>query len=111
MAAALGGMAQVGNPRLPMDREALNLMVNASSDYTSHTQMHPRYAFPATDPAFFPTNSRVPVLQTGENGGARYGIQVPMPVPTMPEAGPTTANGRIIRSAGTGLSFAGGAAG
>lgn len=110
MSAALSGMAQTGNPREPMDRSALAALANASADYTSHAILHPRYAQPASDPAFFPTTSRVPVLNAGENGGARYGLQVAVQPPIMHEAGPTTANGRVIQRGSTGQSFAGGAA-
>lgn len=109
MAEGLAGMSQIGNPRQPMDRSALRDMVNASADYTSGATMHPRYSAPASDPAFFPTASRPNVLN--ENGGARFGLRVAMPIPALPEAGPTTANGRLIRGNGTGGSFAGGAAG
>jgi hypothetical protein len=103
-AVGLAGMAQTGNPRIPMDTSALADLVNASADYASHTIMHPRYSAPADDPAFFPVARPVNVLKS-ENGGARYGIRVPMDVRVAPEAGPTTANGRIIRGRGTGQSF------
>lgn len=107
MAEGLAGMAKVGSPRQPMDRAALRDMVNASADYTSGATMHPRYSAPASDPAFFPTAARPNVMN--ENGGARYGLKVNVPIPALPEAGPTTANGRLIRGKGTGGSFAGGA--
>jgi hypothetical protein len=107
MAEGLAGMSSTGSPRQPMDRSALRDMVNASADYTSGATMHPRYSAPASDPAFFPTAAR-PAVQN-ENGGARYGLRVAMPIPSLPEAGPTTANGRLIKGSGTGGSFAGGA--
>ena len=107
MAEGLAGMAKTGSPRQPMDRAALRDMVNASADYTSGATMHPRFSAPASDPAFFPT-ARPDNVQH-ENGGARYGLKVNVPIPTLPEAGPTTANGRLIRGRGTGGSFAGGA--
>lgn len=106
MAVGLAGMAQTGGPRQPMDRSALRDMVNASADYTSGATMHPRYSQPASDPAFFPTAR--PANVPNENGGARYGLKVNIPIPALPEAGPTTANGRLIRQGGGG-SFAGGA--
>lgn len=108
MAVGLAGMASTGSPRQPMDRSALRDMVNASADYTSGATMHPRFYAPASDPAFFPTAARPPVLKDG-TGGARYGLRVAVPVPISPEAGPTTANGRLVRGRGTGGSFAGGA--
>lgn len=109
MAEAISGMASTGNPRQPMDRDAVATVVNGSADYTSGAQMHPRYSQPANDPAFFPTARPAP--QQLEPGGARFRLEVPISIPALPEAGPTTANGRLIGSAGTGGSFAGGAAG
>lgn len=106
MAEGLAGMSSTGSPRQPMDRSALRDMVNASADYTSGATFHPRYSAPASDPAFFPTAARPQVMT--ERGGARYGLRVAMPIPVLPEAGPTTASGRLI---GKGSSFAGGAAG
>ena len=108
MQTGLAGMAQMGNPRVPMDKGALAGLVNASANYTSHGIDHPRYSQPAMDPAYFPVARPLPALQTGENGGARYGIRVGIPILTMPEAGATQANGRIIRSQGRTGSFYGG---
>jgi hypothetical protein len=107
MAVGLAGMSSTGSPRQPMDRTALRDMVNASADYTSGAQMHPRFYAPASDPAFFPVARPNPVQN--ENGGARYGLRVSMPVPVSVEAGATQANGRLIRGKGTSGSFAGGA--
>jgi hypothetical protein len=109
MAVALGGMAQTGNPRVPMSTEAVQQMVNASADYTSGATMHPRYSQPVNDPAFFPVARPQNVLN--ENGGARYGLRVNMNPPVLAEAGPTTANGRKVGGGGTNQSFSGGAAG
>ena len=108
MAEGLAGMSSVGNPRQPMDTSALRDMVNASADYTSGAISHPRWSAPASDPAFFPTAAR-PATQIDGRGGARYGLRVNMLTPSLPEAGPTTANGRLIRGSGTSGSFAGGA--
>jgi hypothetical protein len=110
MAIALGGMAQTGNPRIPMQSEAVQQMVNASADYTSGATMHPRFSQPVNDPAFFPTARPEPVLLGP--AGPRYGIRVNMNPPVLAEAGPTTANGRQVGGGGgTSASFAGGAAG
>lgn len=103
MAVGLSGMAQTGNPRVPMDTGALADLVNASANYASHAIMHPRFYQPANDPAFFPTAR--PANVPNENGGARYGIKVNMNPPISPEAGPTQANGRVIRGRGTTQSF------
>lgn len=108
MAQGLAGMATTGSPRQPMDRSALRDMVNASADYTSGAQMHPRFYAPASDPAFFPVAAPVNVQQDG-TGGARYGLRVRMPIPVSVEASSTQANGRLIRGRGTSGSFAGGA--
>jgi hypothetical protein len=108
MATALAGMAQTGNPRVPMDRAALQGLVNASADYTSGATMHPRFSQPVNDPAFFPTAMPKPMLQ--EKAGARYGLRVNMNPPVLHEAGPTQANGRTVRGRGTGGSFWGGSA-
>lgn len=104
MAQAIGGMASVGNPRVPMDTAAAQGINNASADYTSGATLHPRYSQPAMDPAFFPTARPSQTLASG-TGGARYRLVVGIPTLSMPEAGPTTANGRVIRSAGTTGSF------
>lgn len=89
----LSGMAT--NGRQPMGTEALTAMVNRSMESSAHGILHPKYSSPANDPAYFPV-ARPDNVLIGENGGARYGINVSMPVPVMPEAGPTTANGRVI---------------
>lgn len=108
MATALSGMAAIGNPRVPMDRSALTDMVNASAEYTSATIMQARHSQPYTDPAFFPTNARQPVLEQGTSG-ARYRIQVPVGGLGQPELGPTQSSGRVIRNrGGAGGSFWGG---
>jgi hypothetical protein len=104
MGEALSGMAQVGGARQPMDRSALEGLVNASADYTSHAISHPRFSAPANDPAFFPVARPQNVLM-GENGGARFGIRVQVSPPIMPEAGPTTANGRLVGPKGRSGSF------
>jgi hypothetical protein len=110
MAVGQAGMAAMGagNARQPMGRDALATLVNASANYTSGAILHPRFTQPAGDPAFFPTAQPQNVLQ--EKGGARYCCEVNLPAPTSHEAGPTQANGRIIRGRGTGGSFWGGAA-
>lgn len=111
MQEGLSGMAKVGNPRQPMDREALNSMVNRSAEPESmRGSAMPKKGAQSGDPGLFPTDTRPNVLQ--ENGGARYATRVRMPVVSPAEAGPTTANGRIIsgQQAGRGRPFYGGAA-
>lgn len=109
MKTGLAGMASSGNPRVPMDTVAIQSFVNQSAQATSHGQMHPRFSQPANDPAFFPVARPAPVLQ--EKAGARYGLRVNIPTLTLPEAGATQANGRVIKGRGTGGSFWGGSAG
>lgn len=111
MQEGLSGMAKVGNPRQPMDREALKTMVNRSAESGStRGTSRPKSGVQSGDPSLFPTNSRPNVLQ--ENGGARYGTRVRMPVVAAAEAGPTQANGRLIsgQQRGRGRPFQGGAA-
>lgn len=100
MKTALTGMAQIGNPRQPMDTSALAAVVNASADYTSHAKMHPRYSQPVEDPAFFPVARPQNVLAPG-TGGASYRVVVGVPELPLAEAGPTTANGRVVSGRGT----------
>lgn len=99
MATALAGMASIGNPRVPMDRSALTTMVNASAEYTSGTIQQARHSQPYSDPAFFPTATRQPVLEQGTSG-ARFRIQVPIGGLGQPELGPTQGAGRVIRNRG-----------
>ena len=106
MSEGLAGMSSIGSPRQPMDRSALREMVNASADYTSGAKMHPRFYAPASDPAFFPVAQ--PNNVQNENGGARYGLRVSMPVPVSIEASATQANGRLIRGRGIHGSFGAG---
>ena len=108
MQEGLSGMAKVGSPRQPMDREAINKLVNRSAQ--SKGTSRPKHGVQAKDPSLFPTKSRGKVLQ--ENGGARYATRVRMPAVALAEAGPTTANGRIISGQQRGRSgpFRGGAA-
>lgn len=111
MQEGLSGMAKVGNPRQPMDREALKTMVNRSAEPKSaRGTSRPKSGAQSSDPGLFPTNARPNVLQ--ENGGARYGTRVRMPVVAAAEAGPTQANGRLISGQQRGRSgpFSGGAA-
>lgn len=96
-------MATVGNPRQPMDRSELAAMVNRSAQGQGIKQ--PKQSTASGDPALFPTARPAPVLQ--ENAGARYGLRVNAPVPALPEAGPTQANGRLVRGRGTVQSFYG----
>jgi hypothetical protein len=72
-------------------------MVNRSAQ-SSKGVKQPRQGTASGDPAFFPTARPAPVLQ--ERAGARYGLRVSSPVPVSPEAGPTQANGRLVRGRG-----------
>lgn len=103
MATGLAGAAQSGSPRAPMSYDAIKTFVNQSAQGTSHGQEHPRFSLPANDPAFFPTARPEPTLLGP--AGARYGLKVKVPIPVLPEAAPTQANGRVIRGRGTGGSF------
>lgn len=108
MATALAGAAKVGNPRELMDRQIVSNFVNASAKST-RGDLKARFAQHIADPAAFPTATRVNV-PLGP-AGARYGIRVNVQPPALHEAGPTQANGRVIRNrGGVGGSFWGGAA-
>lgn len=109
MAVGLAGMAQVGNPRQPMDEAAIRGFLNISATGTTKGISRPRYAQQVTDPALWPHVEPKPTMVTGTSG-ARYGIRVKIPVLAPPEAGRTQANGRIIRGRGTGNSFWAGSA-
>lgn len=101
MQSGLSGMAN--NHRVPMEASAVADLVNGSADYTSGAILHPRFAQPANDPAFFPVARPAPVYLGP--AGARYGLQVFSTPPPLPEAGPTQANGRIIQNKGTSNAF------
>lgn len=109
MDAAVAAGAQ--NHRVPMGRDALASLANKSAE--NHAKMlRARGGAQAGDPGLFPTATRGKTMVSGPNepAGARYGIRVNTAAPTLPEAGPTTANGRVIPARGTpGQGFAGGA--
>jgi hypothetical protein len=110
MQEGLSGMAKMGSPRQPMSREALATMVNRSAEASSmRGQAMVKKGSQSQDPGLFPTNSRPNVLQ--ENGGARYATRVQIPRLIPPEAGPTTANGRLVggQQRGRSAPFSGGA--
>lgn len=94
MSAALGAEAQ--NLRVPMGRDALADIANRSAENHARLLMA-KGNTQAQDPGLFPTDVRSAVM-ISEPAGARYGIRVNTAAPIMPEAGPTTANGRIIPS-------------
>ena len=101
--------AMSNNHRVPMDRDALAGLANRSAE--NHAKMlAQRGGAQAGDPGLFPTATRQPTM-ISEPAGARYGTRVKTAAPIMPEAGPTTANGRLIpgRNSARG-GFQGGAA-
>ena len=92
MDAAVAAEAQ--NHRVPMGRDALAGIANRSAE--SHAKMLMNKGnTQSQDPGLFPANTRKPTM-ISEPAGARYGIRVNTAAPTMPEAGPTTANGRLV---------------
>lgn len=99
--AALAGMAQVGNPRVPMGDSAYS----APKTYggSANTTLVPKKHGKSGDPTP-PTGHRKGVAYpkpagSGDRDGAVYRISVNLPAPQSPEAGATQANGRVIRSA------------
>ena len=86
--------AEGQNHRVPMGRDALAGIANRSAE--SHAKMLMNKGnTQSQDPGLFPTNTRSTTM-ISEPAGARYGIRVNTAAPTMPEAGPTTANGRLV---------------
>lgn len=92
MDAAVAAEAQ--NHRVPMDREVLAQIANRSADNHARMLMASQQS-KSQDPGLFPTATRQNVMNP-EPAGARYGIRVNTAAPIMPEAGPTTANGRLV---------------
>jgi hypothetical protein len=95
------------NHRVPMGRDVLADIANRSAE--NHAKLlQAKGNTQAQDPGLFPTNTRSRTM-IPEPAGARYGIRVQTAAPIMPEAGPTTANGRVIPSRATpGGGFSGG---
>ena len=88
--------AEGQNHRVPMGRDALAGIANRSAENHAKMLMNKRNT-QSQDPGLFPTNTRQPTM-ISEPAGARYGIRVNTSPPIMPEAGPTTANGRLVPS-------------
>lgn len=97
MADALAGMAQVGNPRVPMGTAAVALAQNLSAD-PGKGMLRPRYSgIQPGDPALTPGGHRAPIIQ--EALGARYGVNVSTPAfDASGMAQYTQASGRVIPS-------------
>jgi hypothetical protein len=100
-AAALAGMAKVGNPRVPMGNAAYTLQ----GGYTpsKNTTLRPKGGAQAGDPTP-PTairkTGRYPLpAGSGDRNGAGFRVQAVFPPHQSPEAGLTQANGRVVRSA------------
>lgn len=101
-AAALAGMAQVGNPRVPMGNAAYTL----GHGYTpsKNTQLRPKQGAQAGDPTAPGTKQNraqggypVPAGK-GDRNGAGYRVQAVFPPHQAPEAGATQANGKVVRT-------------
>lgn len=100
-AAALAGMAKVGNPRVPMGNAAYTLQ----GGYTpsKNTTLRPKGGAQAGDPTP-PTGLRKSVAYplpagSGDRNGAGYRVVAKFPPHQSPEAGATQANGKVVRSA------------
>ena len=86
--------AEGQNHRVPMGRDALAQIADRTAQ--NHAKMlMAKGNTQSQDPGLFPTNTRQNVPMP-EPAGARYGIRVNTAAPTLPEAGPTTANGRLV---------------
>jgi hypothetical protein len=101
-AAALAGMAKVGNPRVPMGNSAYSL---SNTPPPLSGTLRPKGSVAAGDPSAPGTKQNrarspypLPAGQ-GDRNGAGFRVQASFPPATAPEAGATQANGRIVKSA------------
>jgi len=100
-AAALAGMAKVGNPRQPMGNAAYTLQ----GGYTpsKNTVLRKKGGAQAGDPtpptAVRKTGAYPLPAGSGDRNGAGYRVQAVFPPHQSPEAGFTQANGKVVRSA------------
>ena len=99
--AALAGMAQVGNPRVPMGDTAYQApkSYGSSPNTTLRAKGHSKSGDP-TPPTGHRTGVQYPLpAGSGDRDGATYRVSVKLLAPTLHEAGATQANGRVIRPA------------
>lgn len=102
-AAALAGMARIGNPRVPMGDAPYNVKAGAAYVPSKNTTLRKKGGAEAADPTP-PTAIRGRTAYPlpagdGDRNGAKFRIQAKFPPSTLPEAGQTLANGRIVKSA------------
>ena len=99
--AALAGMAQVGNPRVPMGDSAYAAPKTYGS--SPNTTLRKKGGAQSADPT--PPTGRRKGTQyplpagSGDRDGAAYRVSVRLPGPSLHEASATQANGRVIRPA------------
>jgi len=94
---ALAGMAKVGNPRQPMGNAGYTFN-NASGAPSKNTTLMPKKGAQAADPNPMPGQPGTHRYASYNRNGAHYGVAVNFSAQVAPEAGPTQANGRIVRS-------------
>jgi hypothetical protein len=92
---ALAGMARIGSPRVPMGNSAITDFAHAPAVPPLRGTLTPKGGAQAGDPTP-PTGVRGQVMQ--ESLGASYRIKAVTPPMMSPEAGPTTANGKVVPS-------------
>lgn len=101
--AAVAGMARVGNPRVPMGNDAYSVLAGAQYVGSPNTHLVPRQDAQAADPTpptAIPGQHQYPLpAGVGDKDGAVYRTQMAFPPMTLPQAGQTQANGRVIRPA------------
>jgi len=88
---ALAGMAN--NGRQPMGMSFFKADPVSSTDIGRATLV-PKNSGKSQDPYLMANPQRNPVMY--ERNGAKYGVQVNITQPVMPEAGATQANGKIV---------------
>lgn len=100
---ALAGMARIGAPRVPMGNDAYSVLANAQYKDSPNTTLVPKQGAqggvldgPAGNRRY---DSYALPAGMGDKDGAAYRTQMQSVPQTVPLAGATQANGRIIRSA------------
>jgi len=90
-------MAKVGNPRKPMGNDGFTFN-DASGAPSKNTTLMPKHHSKDNDPYLMPGQPGTHKYAAYDRNGAHYGVVVNFSAQVAPEAGPTQANGRIIRS-------------
>lgn len=102
-AVALAGMARIGSPREPMGDSAYEVYGGASYQPSPNTTLVQKQGDQGGDlsgPAGNRAYGAYPLpAGSGDRNGAVYRVGVSFPQATIPQAGMTQANGRMVRHA------------